>query len=455
MKLTIAKPQAIHELGRRDNQEDSLFPRAGQATAEDRFFVLCDGMGGHEHGEVASQTVAETLGHYLAEHADPQSVVTDETLLRALEAAYTELDKKDDSAVRKMGTTLCLLALHRGGATILHIGDSRIYHIRPAEERLLYQSKDHSLVYELYEAGEISFDEMQHSPQKNVITRAMQPGEDNRMRPSVVHVADLRAGDYLYLCSDGMLEAMSNEELCRLFARNESDEQKRARLVAATQGNNDNHSAYFVRINTVQPEAGDEALPDDEQTSPDNALNLNPARTPEDDVEMVAPPESEAEADVTPVPRRAPQAPRTDGNAAAGRNRAIIAALVAFIVVLIGALFFMAWPKEKKEAPAPVQQRVIRHERKAPQNTHARKVKTTTGKKTKADEQKATQTDEKPTTPEGGSAPEPKTEKKQEQAETSSEESPSPQHEQSEKARPQPVSPQRNKDPLPLNYKSV
>lgn len=454
MKITIALPQAIHELGQRDNQEDSIYPVAGQATATDRIFVLCDGMGGHEHGEVASQTVAEALSRYLAAHADPQQVVTDDTLLSALADAYAELDKKDDGSARKMGTTLCLLVLHRGGATVMHIGDSRIYHIRPSEQRLLYQSKDHSLVYELYEAGEISFDEMHTSPQKNVITRAMQPGEDNRVRPSVVHMADLRAGDYLYLCSDGMLETMSNDELCRLFASGESDDGKRARLIAATAGNKDNHSAYFVRITGVEREAGDEALPDDEQTSPDNALNIVPARTAESDVEMVSQPDVINAEEVAPA-RRA-DAPGSETGREGGRNRGIVAALAAFAVVLVVALFFVAGPSRHQETAAPVQQKVIRHNRKAPPATRARKVKTNADKKPKAGEQETARTGEEETDQAPAPAQKEQAEEQKPQAEKEQNDATSPAtEEQNDKASQKPTARQTNNNPLNLKYKSV
>ena len=76
-----------------------------------------------------------------------------------------------------MGTTLTLLYFACNGVTAAHIGDSRIYHIRP-NVGLLYQSRDHSLVYDLFQAGEISYEEMATFPQKNVITRAMSPGEE-------------------------------------------------------------------------------------------------------------------------------------------------------------------------------------------------------------------------------------------------------------------------------------
>ena len=135
MIIHIAKPLALHEQGQRANQEDALFPALGMATEADRLLLVCDGMGGHEHGEVASQTVAETMGAYIASHHAPEEPLTDDLLMEAIAAAYDQLDARDDANDRRrMGTTMTMLCMHRGGATMAHIGDSRIYHIRPASD---------------------------------------------------------------------------------------------------------------------------------------------------------------------------------------------------------------------------------------------------------------------------------------------------------------------------------
>ncbi len=287
MKIQISKPLAIYELGQRANQEDAIFPKIGDATTEDQLFIVCDGMGGHEHGEVASNTIAAEMARFLQEHPLTDQALTDALLLEALEAAYQALDAKDGDEERKMGTTLCFLYIHKGGITLAHIGDSRIYHVRTAEKKLIYQSRDHSLVYDLYQMGEITYDEMAISPKKNIITRAIQPGPDNRERPAIVHVTDIEPGDCFYLCSDGMLEHMTNDELCQLLSSKDSNEDKCAQLVEATQHNKDNHSAYLIYIDAVTKEVGDASLPNDEQTSKDNALNIKPL-APAIDVDDVA-----------------------------------------------------------------------------------------------------------------------------------------------------------------------
>ena len=125
MNCKIFPPQSIHEIGQRTNQEDSI------AQLDNRLFVLCDGMGGHEKGEVASQTACQSLVKWFQQHVNPEEPFSDDLLREAIDYAYTELDKYADGNPRQMGTTLTLLYIHRQGVTAAHIGDSRIYHLSP------------------------------------------------------------------------------------------------------------------------------------------------------------------------------------------------------------------------------------------------------------------------------------------------------------------------------------
>ena len=282
MKFELYPPLFVYEQGQRPNQEDSLWPKS--ASSNDRLFIICDGMGGHENGEVASQTVCSSLGRWFKEHVNPQEPFTDEQLYDALEYAYTELDQFADGSIRQMGTTLTLIYLHSHGVTAAHIGDSRIYHIRPisthVEEGLrniLYRSRDHSLVFDLFQAGEITYEEMMSSSQKNIITRAMTPGEGNRTHPDIIHITDIQPDDYFILCSDGMLEQMSDEELVNLLSDNYSDKKIQQQLVAATANNQDNHTAWIIHIKAATHEKGDELLINEEPTARCNAVNFIPS----------------------------------------------------------------------------------------------------------------------------------------------------------------------------------
>lgn len=379
MKVRIYQPQAIYEVGGRANQEDAIFPALGAATAADRLFILCDGMGGHEKGEVASQAVSRAMAEYIGRNADVSEAVDDDVLLAALEAACRALDALDDGAARKMGTTLCLMLFHRGGLTAMHVGDSRIYHIRPAEHRVLYQSRDHSLVYELFQAGEITYEQMRTSPQKNIITRAIQPGEDNRVRPAIVHIADIRAGDYFYMCSDGMLERMENSGLCALLSADTTDESKREALVAATAANADNHSAYLVHIADVAAEPGDDSLADDEQASRDNAVNILPPAEATADVAVEAAGGSQAGDDAVKVVGLSPRR-----KLRGGRFPWLLAGIVAVGLAIL-ALFArpLLTDKSVAEKAAPTPGRVIVPVRQKPVAKAAARAKMDKDKKAK------------------------------------------------------------------------
>ncbi|MBQ9229888.1 MAG: serine/threonine-protein phosphatase [Prevotella sp.] len=281
MKISIYPPLPIHEIGQRPNQEDAI------AQWDNRLFVLCDGMGGHERGEVASQTVCQLLVKWFSENIVDDSF-TDEQLHAALEYAYTELDKYDNGSPKKMGTTLTLLYIHNKGVTAAHIGDSRIYHIA-LTGNIVYQSRDHSLVFDLFQAGEISYDEMATFPQKNIVTCAMTPGKGNRMRPDIIHITYIAPEDYFYMCSDGMLEQMSNEELVNILFSDKSDEEKCNQLIAATAANQDNHSAWLIHVKNADDISGEDILSDEQLTARCNAINIIPKVTEgnEDDVVIV------------------------------------------------------------------------------------------------------------------------------------------------------------------------
>lgn len=273
MKIELFPPLSIHEIGKRDNQEDALWPE--EATTESRLFILCDGMGGHEHGEVASRTVCLTIPHVLRRSMSfGCDDLTDEDLLGCLERAYQELDRATVDSSQKMGTTIALLYIGRKGIIALHMGDSRIYHIRPGIG-ILYQSRDHSLATELFQAGEITYEEMLNYPKKNIVTRAMMAGKENRMHPDIIHITDIQSGDYFYLCSDGMLEQMNNRQIMSIFSSKITDEEKCEQLFGETKDNKDNHSAWIVHVSNVTKEDGEEILPNEELTAKCNmAISL-------------------------------------------------------------------------------------------------------------------------------------------------------------------------------------
>lgn len=255
---------SIWEFGQRKDakgnphQEDSIYPAHGKVGPDDRLFILCDGMGGHDAGEVASATVCEAMAASILKSGDAGASFTDEDLNRAVEAAYNALDLCDTGSEKKMGTTLALLMLHKNGATIAHMGDSRVYHIRPGEtgkETELWHTEDHSLVNDLVKIGEMTPEEARVSSRKNIITRAMQPHSEPRQKAEINYITDIRPGDYFYLCSDGMLEQPDMEEgasLRNIFSKSGGDNARKVTILkGATDGNSDNHTAFIIEITDV------------------------------------------------------------------------------------------------------------------------------------------------------------------------------------------------------------
>ncbi len=254
MKFQLCQPQAIHELGSRSNQEDSIFPVMGQASADQRVFLVCDGMGGLDKGEVASEAVSKALGEMANAICDVVPWFSDDDFKQCLAKAYNALDAADTKKEATMGTTMTFLCFHDGGCLVAHIGDSRVYHLRPSlgtENGVLFRTRDDSLVQQMYENGEITYEEMRTSPKKNIILKGMQPYQMERTTATLTHITDVKPGDYFYLCTDGMLEKMDDKELVSILASNESDEQKRQRLIDATVNNSDNHSAYLIQVKDV------------------------------------------------------------------------------------------------------------------------------------------------------------------------------------------------------------
>lgn len=255
MRILLYQPQAIHELGGRKNQEDSIYPLLGEANDQNRVFVVCDGMGGMDKGEVASAAVRDAISQMCESLYDPQKPFTDEQFQRALQQAYDALDAADVKHEGTMGTTMTFICFHVGGCLVAHIGDSRIYHLRPSmgyPDGVRFRSRDHSLVQQLYDLGEISYYDMATSPRKNVILKAMQPYQDQRTKATFAHITDVKPGDYFYLCTDGMLEQMEDDELLSIVGNPEkTDEEKTLQLIELTRNNADNHSAYLIRVKDV------------------------------------------------------------------------------------------------------------------------------------------------------------------------------------------------------------
>lgn len=289
MIIKIRQPLSFSEIGRKDNQEDYLWPHPEAVTEANRVFLMCDGVGGQDSGEVASQTAATALGEYITAHPASDGIVAKAMFEEALAYGYDELDKVDTGAFRKMGTTMTCLVLHRGGALVAHIGDSRVYHIRPSladedgRSGIIYQSADHSLVNDLLRAGEITEEEAADFPQKNVITRAMQPHLERRYKADILNIDDVQAGDYFFLCCDGVLEQLTNDMLGAILSDENLDDQGKIDAIkeVCDGRTRDNYTCWLIPIDKVAAEATDVATSVEDYTiatvMPDDDCTVRPS----------------------------------------------------------------------------------------------------------------------------------------------------------------------------------
>ena len=301
MEITIRQPLTFSEIGRKDNQEDNVYPSGKNLTIDNRFFVLCDGMGGHDNGELASDTVCHALGNYFETNVPNDGIITVDYFKDALAYAYDELDKQDNGAVKKMGTTMTCLYLHKKGYLVAHIGDSRIYHVRPSNTDLangrlgiIYQSSDHSLVNDLLKAGELTEEEAISFPQKNIITRAMQPNLERRYKADVFSFSDIQSGDYFFLCSDGVLEQLTNERLCDILSDNSTTDEEKLEAIRQVcyDKTKDNYTCYLIPIDKVVSDDEDDTHDDElivagvELEEEKSELNDNPVEK-NDEVQLI------------------------------------------------------------------------------------------------------------------------------------------------------------------------
>lgn len=250
MMIAIGTPCAITEKGGRLNNEDSIFPPAEAVNTNQRLFIVCDGVGGSEKGEIASALACESIQVFFnsfLENEDPSPGFIQKAILYT-EAQFDEYVKAHPSA-KGMATTLTLMYIGKSGITLAHVGDSRIYQFRKG--RILYRTEDHSLVNSLYKFGKISEEEMYNHPQKNVIIRAIQ-GSERPTEANVVLLNNIINNDYFFMCTDGVLERFSDAELSVLFSGQYSADQiKDIIMEECNSKTKDNFSFYIVPLNQV------------------------------------------------------------------------------------------------------------------------------------------------------------------------------------------------------------
>jgi protein phosphatase len=220
---------------RREHNEDTYY-----ADAELGLWLVADGMGGHEHGEVASALARDTLVREVGKGAE---------LVRAIQLADEEIIRHSTrrSEALPMGTTIAALRMSPDGAyEVAWVGDSRIY---IWNESLRQLSQDHSYVQELIDQGAITSEQARNHPHRNVVTQALGVTDPQSLRVESVR-GELRPGMQLLLCSDGLTEEVKDTAIAAIVGRTELSAQEcvdHLILAALDGGGSDNVTVILVR----------------------------------------------------------------------------------------------------------------------------------------------------------------------------------------------------------------
>ena len=283
----IINAYAMQDIGLRRNQEDCFFPPFidpchydetqrdwcyydGSPHTDQRLFIVCDGMGGHDRGEVASRIVCQTMSQTLLKEATIEGAFNDSMIHQAVDKALEALTEEDNpNEVKKMGTTMALLKFHAQGATIAHIGDTRVYQFRPATSgrppQVMFCTKDHTVVNDMVQRGQISYAQAKVSNRKHILSRSMMSQQGYHPVAEIDHITDIQPGDIFMLCTDGVFENLDHQNLCDIVTDpNYSDVELTQRLLHECLHNRDNHTAYIVRVKDVLNVEG--------KTAPDSSL---------------------------------------------------------------------------------------------------------------------------------------------------------------------------------------
>jgi len=229
----------------------------GGAYPEIGFFVVADGMGGHQGGETASAIVIETMGPMIRKGIESSTVSPPELLDKAIRTANRAIFEKaqSDPNLKGMGTTTTAGLFFDNILTIGHVGDSRLYCI---ENQQIWQlTKDHSLVQEKFQAGLISREQLKTDQMKNIITRSVgfEPEVEVELYRMKVH-----SGQSFLFCSDGLTGLLEDDQISQIVSDNLKSTTNVKKAVkhlvnaANSAGGDDNITTILVELLESQPE---------------------------------------------------------------------------------------------------------------------------------------------------------------------------------------------------------
>ena len=249
----------ISDVGQvRDANQDAMFAFTSVVSGVDEkpdfgLFIVADGMGGHEHGEQASLLASRIIGKHVTKdifipllNSEPGGDAERPTITEVLRSAVQRANDVVSEQVPDGGTTVTAAAVMGGLAYIAHVGDSRAYLV--SEERIEHVTRDHSLVQRLIELDQLTPEDALEHPQRNVLYRAL--GQSDNLDVDAI-TRQISPGGYLLICSDGLWNLISDEEIQQVVLEHQDNTQVSCQKLVALaneRGGSDNITVILVRV---------------------------------------------------------------------------------------------------------------------------------------------------------------------------------------------------------------
>ncbi len=240
----------------RDHNEDALFSLTTNMASDDAqlpfgLYIVADGMGGHQYGELASGLAVRAVSSMIIRKLfmpiySPRPTSPNASILEILNEAIQDAHQSVSREAPGGGTTMTAVLIVGEQMTVAHVGDSRAYLITP-EGEFRPLTRDHSLVKRLVELGQITTDEAAYHPQRNVLYRALGQGEPVE---ADINTSPLPLKHSLLICSDGLWGVVSEAELLRLIKDSSNPQEACQRMIDAANaaGGPDNITAILVHL---------------------------------------------------------------------------------------------------------------------------------------------------------------------------------------------------------------
>ncbi|PKM77743.1 MAG: serine/threonine-protein phosphatase [Firmicutes bacterium HGW-Firmicutes-15] len=197
----------ISDIGlHRKRNEDHFF-----IDQDKRIFVVCDGMGGHKGGDVASLLAVETIQENLVFTVAEEIIPALQSAVRMANRIIWEKGKNDDT-LNEMGTTLTAAVIYDGNIVVAHVGDSSLYLYK--ENQLIKVTRNHTLAEQMFSDGLLKKEDMRSNVYNHVLTRAV--GVENQVQVDI-YQEEVQAGDWVLMCTDGLTDLVEDEKIYEIL----------------------------------------------------------------------------------------------------------------------------------------------------------------------------------------------------------------------------------------------